>query len=99
MGRIILASGSPRRQWLLRQIGLEPEVVVSQVEELMTDKEPDWMVRNLALRKAEDVAAYNHRLGVDRPFLVRLVSASCGDWSRYGGGCGWENPGEACLGL
>ena len=24
--------------------------------------------------KAEDVAAYNHRLGVDRPFLVRLVS-------------------------
>ena len=61
MGRIILASGSPRRQWLLRQIGLEPEVVVSQVEELMTDKEPDW--------------------------------------SRYGGGCGWENPGEACLGL
>ena len=61
MGRIILASGSPRRQWLLRQIGLEPEVVVSQVEELMTDKEPDWMVRNLALRKAEDVAA---RVGI-----------------------------------
>lgn len=24
--------------------------------------------------KAEDVAAYNHKLGVDRPFLVRLVS-------------------------
>lgn len=23
--------------------------------------------------KAEDVAAYNHRLGVDRPFLVRLI--------------------------
>lgn len=24
--------------------------------------------------KAEDVALYNHKLGVDRPFLVRFVS-------------------------
>lgn len=70
MGRIILASGSPRRQWLLRQIGLEPEVVVSQVEELMTDKEPDWMVRNLALRKAEDVAA---RVGIGGAAMPAVV--------------------------
>ena len=70
MGRIILASGSPRRQWLLRQIGLEPEVVVSQVEELMTDKEPDWMVRNLALRKAEDVAARVGIGGAAMPVVV-----------------------------
>ena len=70
MGRIILASGSPRRQWLLRQIGLEPEVVVSQVEELMTDKEPDWMVRNLSLRKAEDVAARVGIGGAAMPVVV-----------------------------
>ena len=70
MGRIILASGSPRRQWLLRQIGLEPEVVVSQVEELMPDKEPDWMVRNLALRKAEDVAARVGIGGAAMPVVV-----------------------------
>ena len=70
MGRIILASGSPRRQWLLRQSGLEPEVVVSQVEELMTDKEPDWMVRNLALRKAEDVAARVGIGGAAMPVVV-----------------------------
>lgn len=70
MGRTILASGSPRRQWLLRQIGLEPEVVVSQVEELMTDKEPDWMVRNLALRKAEDVAARVGIGGAAMPVVV-----------------------------
>ena len=70
MGRIILASGSPRRQWLLRQIGLEAEVVVSKVEELMTDKEPDWMVRNLALRKAEDVAARVGIGGAAMPVVV-----------------------------
>ena len=70
MGRIILASGSPRREWLLRQSGLEPEVVVSQVEELMTDKEPDWMVRNLALRKAEDVAARVGIGGAAMPVVV-----------------------------
>ena len=70
MGRIILASGSPRRQWLLRQIGLEPEVAVSQVEEVMTDKEPDWTVCNLALRKAEDVAA---RVGIGDAVVPAVV--------------------------
>ena len=70
MERIILASGSPRRQWLLRQIGLEPEVAVSQVEEVMTDKEPDWTVCNLALRKAEDVAA---RVGIGDAVVPAVV--------------------------
>ena len=32
-GRLILASASPRRRELLRQIGLEPEIAVSLVEE------------------------------------------------------------------
>ena len=37
---LILASGSPRRLELLRQIGLEPRVVVSRSEEEKTDRDP-----------------------------------------------------------
>ena len=33
---IVLASASPRRLELLRQIGIEPEVIVSHVEEVVT---------------------------------------------------------------
>lgn len=61
MGKIVLASGSPRRRMLLGQVGLEPEVAVSQVEEVMSSGGPDLVVMELACRKAEDVAA---RMGV-----------------------------------
>ena len=36
--KIVLASASPRRLELLRQIGIEPEVKVSHVEEKVTSK-------------------------------------------------------------
>ena len=54
---IILASASPRRQELLRQVGVtfvvEPSKVDEQVSEPMT---PDELVEHLALLKARDVA-------------------------------------------
>lgn len=55
--QIILASGSPRRQELLRQIGLSFTVEPSQVDEHLTDPlEPPQLVEKLALMKAREVA-------------------------------------------
>ena len=57
MKKIILASASPRRSELLRQIGLEFEVVPSKAEETITKRLPGEVVEELALQKAEAVAA------------------------------------------
>ena len=55
---IVLASASPRRQELLRQIGCGFRVVVSDVEELSGDGiSPERLAVENARRKAEDVAA------------------------------------------
>lgn len=55
--KIILASASPRRKELLGQIGLEPEIVPSKVEEQVTTDIPEDIVVELSRQKAEDVAA------------------------------------------
>ena len=54
--RILLASASPRRRELLEQIGLPFEVVVSHVEEIITETEPGKVVEQLSAQKAEAVA-------------------------------------------
>lgn len=54
---IILASASPRRRELLHQVGILPEIIPSHVEEVITSMEPDQVVMELSLQKAEDVAA------------------------------------------
>lgn len=55
---IVLASASPRRQELLRQIGCAFRVVVSDAEELSGDGiSPDRLAAENARRKAKDVAA------------------------------------------
>lgn len=54
--RIILASASPRRQAILRQVGLVPEVVPSHVDESRATGTPEQIVKELSRRKAEDVA-------------------------------------------
>ncbi|NLP36889.1 MAG: septum formation inhibitor Maf [Firmicutes bacterium] len=57
MTKIILASASPRRAELLRQIGLDFEVQVSGVsEEGVVDKDPAKLVEKLAIAKALAVA-------------------------------------------
>lgn len=54
---IVLASNSPRRQELLRQIGVSFQVVPSQVDEVLTDAVPPAkLAETLALAKAREVA-------------------------------------------
>ena len=50
--RIILASASPRRRELLTQIGIEFEVIVSDVEEHVTATHPHEVVEELSAQKA-----------------------------------------------
>jgi len=66
LAAIYLASASPRRKQLLDQIGLPHTVLVSFVEETgYEDLSPDQQVINLALRKADAVAA-----GLDRGLVI-----------------------------
>lgn len=56
MTRIILASKSPRRKKLLEQIGLAFEVYPSDISENSTEKQPEFLVQELALQKARDIS-------------------------------------------
>ena len=51
--RVVLASASPRREELLRQIGIIPEVIPSEIEEKVTEKEPDRVVTELSLGETD----------------------------------------------
>lgn len=53
--RIVLASASPRRKELLTQLGWEFEVIVSDVEEVITKTLPCEVVEELSYIKARDV--------------------------------------------
>lgn len=55
-GRVILASGSPRRKQLLEQLGIKFEVVPSSVDEKVTTNVPADLVKILCKQKAIDVA-------------------------------------------
>ena len=52
---IVLASASPRRSELLKQIGLEFRVCVSNAEEVIHHKEPSEVVKELSVQKAAAV--------------------------------------------
>ncbi len=57
MRKIILASASPRRKQLLKQLGLDFEVIPSNVEEVLNPRlKPRHQVEELALQKAQAVA-------------------------------------------
>lgn len=68
--RIVLASASPRRRELLAQIGLEFEVMVSDVEERATAETPQEIVRELARQKAEAVGRMLRAAEKGEQFLV-----------------------------
>ena len=58
MRKIILASASPRRKLLLRQLGLKFEIVESEIEEKLNPRlKPRHQAEELALQKAEAVAS------------------------------------------
>lgn len=55
--RIYLASASPRRKELLKQVGLSFKTMPSTVEEKITKSEPNEVVEELSYQKAVDVCA------------------------------------------
>lgn len=55
---LILASASPRRRELLKMLGADFSVVVSECDENAAGLEPSALVRELALRKAKAVAEH-----------------------------------------
>ncbi len=57
---LILASASPRRRELLHQIGMDPAVLPSGVEEVIEGRSPEETVKGLSRQKAEDVARQFH---------------------------------------
>lgn len=61
MGKIILASGSPRRREILSQIGVEFEVEISDKEEEYDSTIPADIVKELAMKKAQDIAESHER--------------------------------------
>lgn len=54
--RLILASGSPRRKEIMEQAGLDFDIMVSRKEEVYQSTEPEEIVKELSLMKAEDIA-------------------------------------------
>lgn len=63
--QVILASGSPRRKELLELIGVDFTIITSNKEEVITGTDPETVVKELSMMKAEDVAA-----GVSGPALI-----------------------------
>ena len=55
--RFILASGSPRRKELLEQIGINPEIIPSDIDEKVTTSVPGELVISLSKSKAMDIAS------------------------------------------
>lgn len=56
--KLVLASASPRRKELLAQIGIVPVIEPSTIEEVITSKVPEEVVRELSCQKAMDVASH-----------------------------------------
>lgn len=54
--KIVLASASPRRQELLAQLGIAPQIKPSGLEEASEETEPERLVMDLSRKKAEDAA-------------------------------------------
>ena len=62
MKEIILASASPRRNELLKQIGLQIQVLPSTIEETIdSDLCPEKLVMSLSSMKAHDIAAKSNK--------------------------------------
>lgn len=53
--QIILASASPRRLGLLRQVGIEPQVLPADIDENIPETDPAEKVKKLSLLKAKAV--------------------------------------------
>ncbi len=54
---LILASASPRRRDILRQVGIEPVIIPADIDENITETDPAEKVKKLSKLKAEAVEA------------------------------------------
>lgn len=73
--KLVLASSSPRRKELLEKMGFSFTLERVNIDEVITSKDPDVAVREIAVHKAE---ARRSRLGVDELLITAdtLVYAS-----------------------
>ena len=69
---IILASQSPRRQQLLRDVGFEFEVIVSHVEEVELDSAKETVIANALLKAAEIADKYPDKIVIGADTVVSL---------------------------
>ena len=53
--KVILASASPRRREILEQVGIKFDIITSTIEEKVTQSEPNKVVLELSMQKADDV--------------------------------------------
>lgn len=67
MSKFVLASSSPRRAEILKGLGIDFEIMPSDVEEKFTGNEPGKIVSELALIKCKDVAS---KLGEDKVIIA-----------------------------
>ena len=79
--KIYLASASPRRKELLRQVGISFKVVPSMVEEKITKTEPDGVVEELSYQKAVDVCGRLAAQGKE-DFIVIGADTVVSAWGR-----------------
>ena len=57
MRKIVLASASPRRKELLEQCGVRPEIITSDIEEIISPNHtPEEISMSLSFQKARDVS-------------------------------------------
>lgn len=70
VGKVILASASPRRTELLTQARIPHEIIVSKCEEKVTTSIPEELVMELSAQKAEDVFLRCLSLMEEEDFVV-----------------------------
>ena len=76
--KLILASNSPRRQELLRQIGLDFEVIAAESEALPDENlTPDMAVAEIALQKAKDVRRQLGDTGKEEQLIIAADTMVC----------------------
>jgi septum formation protein len=61
MAEFILASSSPRRKELLKQLNLDFEIMPSNIDEVLRGNTPAEMVRKLALEKAVSISSQSSK--------------------------------------
>lgn len=83
--QVVLGSGSPRRLELLRAIGIEPRIVVPDVDESIHDGElPEQYVRRLASSKLDAVLKHLGAVSVGTVVIAADTTVAVDDAS---GGC------------